>query len=214
MLRLRVTDLDAWLAFSEPTADHFELSTEEFLAHMRRELPETEPMLAGRAFHEMLERASAGEEMDDLAGVQVGGFQFYCGGDLEVAVPSVREEEVERIYRTPTGPVLLRGRLDGREGLEATDYKLTFSSFDAERYAASLQWRAYLDMTGARRFRYLVFTGKLDAGRVWLYEAHELDFWSYPEMGEDVRRRVAGLAAFVRTHLPELESTVLAAAAR
>lgn len=215
MIRLRVTDLDAWVGYVEPERDEFEVSTEQFLAHMRRQAPETEAMRIGRAFHRLLERAQPGDEIDtDCTGVAVDGFRFFCGPDLVLEVPQIREQATELVYSTPSGLVLLRGQVDGREGLEVTDYKLTLGTFDAERYADSLQWRAYLDMTGAKRFRYVVFGAKAQGPNVWLHEVHELAFWSYPDMHGDVRGRVGELAAFVSTHLPEMDQAPASGARR
>lgn len=202
MLRLRVSDLDQWVGFVQPKMEEFEVTLDEFLAIMRREGPETPQMRAGTAFHSVLEHAQVGEE---LMVANEGGFSFTFADDLDpVRLCVDREESVEREVMTPVGVVLLRGKVDGKDGIEVTDYKLTFGSFDAERYADSLQWRAYLAMTGCRRFRYLVFTAKLDEkdGSVWIHDVHELVFWAYPEMEEEVVRRVGELAEFVAVHLP------------
>lgn len=207
-----MSDLDAWERFVRPEREEFEVSPESFLAYMRRESEATEPMKAGSAFHALLERATEGEVYDlDGEGVACEGFRFFFGQDIDLALPPVREELIERIYPTSSGPVLLRGKLDGRKGLEVTDYKLTTGQFDAERYAGSWQWKAYLDMTGAKRFRYVVFTSKLHGRRVFVNDAHPMTLWSYPEIGEQVRTQVDELASFVREHLPELCETEAAA---
>lgn len=205
MIRLRVSDLDQWVRYVEPAMEQFEISTEEFLRMMRREEPPTDDMLAGSALHSLLEHAKEGDEFDCLVGVERDGFRFRFEGDFTLPLPIEREPEVmERVFETLSGPVLLRGRIDGREADETiTDYKLS-SSFDAERYAGSLQWRAYLLMTGARRFKYVVFQSKRTEHDVWVYEMHQLVFWRYPEMEADVHRRVGELAEFVAAHVPGL----------
>lgn len=201
-MRLRVSDLDAWVRFLEPEREEFEVTLEEFLAQMRRESPETPQMRAGTAFHSVLERAQAG---DVILGTEEGGFRFSFADDLPaVSLSTDREEMIERQVPTPAGVVLLRGKVDGKGGIQVDDYKLTFGQFDAERYADSLQWRAYLAMTGAKRFRYLVFTAKLDGSDVFVHDVHELVFWAYAEMEELVVRRVGELAEFVAVHVPEL----------
>lgn len=199
MIRLRVTDLDLWVRFLEPEREEFEVSLDDFLRQMRRESPATPDMKAGQAFHTLMERAQTGETLDGgLTGIEQDGFYFHFTEDFEVELPRGREDSVERIYQTPSGAVLLRGKVDASDPVTVTDYKLS-STFDAERYAASLQWRAYLDMTGAKRFRYLVFEGRRDErGDVWIYGLHRLEFWSYPEMHADVERRVGELADFLR----------------
>jgi hypothetical protein len=208
-IRLRVTDLDAWVRFLEPEREEFEVSLDDFLAQMRREAPETPAMRAGQAFHSLMEKAHTGQVLDGgLAGIEQDGFWFHFHGDFEVSVPRAREEPVGRVYQTPAGAVLLRGKVDASDPITVTDYKLTFGQFDAERYAASLQWRAYLHITGARRFHYVVFQAMLDesdmSSDVFVFDMHNLAFFAYPEMGEHVTQRVSELAAFVADHVPTL----------
>lgn len=203
MIRLRVTDLDQWVRYVEPEREEFAVSTEDFLAQMRRESPETDAMRSGSAFHTLLENAAAGDDVDD---VEVDGFRFTFGGDFPVEAAPIRETLVEKVYQTPSGPVLLRGRIDGEFAGGAVDYKLSTSTYDAERYAGSLQWKAYLDMTGGKWFRYLVFQAKRKDSDVWIHDLHPLTLWAYPEMGDEVRRRVCELAEFVASHVPELVS--------
>lgn len=204
MIRLRVSDLDAWVRFVEPERPEFEVSTDDFLAYMRRESGQTEEMLAGVAFHSLLETAKIGDEIDCLFGVEHDGFRFRFDGDLHLPLPAEREPEVmESVYSTRVGPVLLRGRIDAAPMPRfLDDYKLTFSPFDAERYADSLQWRAYLDMKPGIRFRYLVFEATRRNRDVSIFGVHELTFWSYPEMHREVCDRVGQLAEFVRDHVP------------
>ena len=202
MIRLRVSDLDAWLRYAEPEREEWEVSTEEILTYFRRESEPTPPMMAGMAFHEVMERAQEGEELDY---VEADGFGFTFADDLgSVALAQEREESCERVYDTPSGPVLLRGRVDGRTGIEVVDYKLTGGQFDAERLSRSMQWRCYLDMTGSVRFRYEVFRAKIKPPEVYVYAVESLTFWRYPEMRRDIIATLSDLAAFVRTHVPEL----------
>lgn len=203
MIRLRVSMLDAWVAFVEPEREEFEVETEDFVAQLKREAPPNEAMLAGTAFHALLERLSEGEQVD-AEGVEHGGFLFRFDADYDLHLPAMREHETPpMVFETPVGPASLQGRVDNRDGWTVTDYKLT-GRFDAERYGRSLQWRAYLLLTGCRRFRYLAFENKRKGSDVWIHAVHELDFWSYPEMREDVARRVCELAEFVAVHVPEM----------
>lgn len=201
MIRLRVSDLDQWERFVRPAQEEFEISPAEFLAIMKRQGPETDAMRAGSAFHSVLESAQPGAVM---LNAEAGGFRFHFAGDLDVNVAPFREIMTDKTYPTPNGLVLLRGKVDGYGGIEVVDYKLTFGSFDAERYASSLQWRAYLDMMEAKRFRYVVFEARLDGAEVTVRSAHELTFWAYRDMAEDVRATVAELAEYVAAHVLEI----------
>lgn len=206
MIRLRVSDLDQWLRYAYPEREEFEVSQEDFLRYLRRESEQTEQMLAGVAFHTLLETAKLGDEIDCLYGVEQDGFRFRFNGDLDLPLPAEREPEVmQSVYSTRVGPVLLRGRIDAAPMPRfLDDYKLTFGTFDAERYADSYQWRAYLDMKPGVRFRYLVFEASLRGKDVSIAGVHELVFWSYPEMHRDVCDLVGELAEFVAQHVPSL----------
>jgi hypothetical protein len=187
MIRLRVSSLDQWVGFVEPEREEYEVSVAQFIAQLRREAPPNEAMLAGTAFHAVMERLREGEQVDAAEGVEQDGFRFRFDDDYDLYLPPVREHETpERVFHTPSGPVSLQGRID------------------AERYGGSLQWRAYLLLTGARRFRYLAFENKRRGADVWIHAVHELDFWAYPEMGAEVERRVRELAEFVARWVPEL----------
>lgn len=204
MIRLRVSMLDAWVAYIEPERPEFEVSTEEFVSQLKREAEANDAMRAGTAFHSLMERAVEGVEYGDLEGIEVDGFRFYFDGDFSVPLPALREHETEpMVFDTPSGPVSLQGRVDARNSFTVTDYKLT-GRFDAERYGRSLQWRAYLLLTGCRRFRYLAFENKRKGSDVWISDIHALDFWAYPKMWDDVERRVYELAEFIAAHVPEM----------
>lgn len=204
VIRLRASDLDQWVRFIEPEPDGYEISLAQFMASMRRQVPATPQMNAGSAFHKVLELASDGAEIDAQI---VDGFEFSFPGHLTLALPAYRELPVEKLYQTPSGPVLLRGRVDGEEDISVTDYKLTFGSLDVEKYAGSLQWMAYLDMMpGKRRFDYHVFTAYMNkkCTEVEVKEHHPFTFWAFLGMHAIVYRRVCELAEFVSMHVPEL----------
>ena len=135
--------------------------------------------------------------------------------DYTLTLPTEREPRVaEYIFETIHGPVLLRGRIDARERdpwRTVVDYKLS-ESFEAERYARSMQWRAYALLEHAQRFKYLVFESKMDMVQddperfmdVWIHDVHELVLWPYPEMEQEVKNVVSDLAGFVVKYVPGL----------
>ena len=203
MIRLRVSDLDAWVRYAEPEREEWAVSTEDFIAGLLRQAEPNEAMLAGTAFHTLMEKAVEGVEYGAFEGVEVDGFRFHFDGDFAVPLPAMREHETpERIFHTPYGPASLQGRVDARDGFTVADYKLT-GRFDAERYAKSMQWRAYLLLTGCRRFRYLAFENKRKDADVFIHAVDPLEFWAYPEMEADVTGRVTELAEFVYANVPE-----------
>ena len=213
MIRLRVSNLDAWVRFKEPEREEYDVSVEDFIAQLKRESEPNDTMRAGTAFHSVLEGLKAGDELG-ADGIEVDGFTFRITADEAIHLPDTREcETPERIFHTWVGPVSLQGRLDGWDGFTVYDHKLT-GKFDAERYGDSMQWRAYLLLTGARRFRYYVYEQKTKDRDVTIHDIHTLTFWAYPEMEEDVSRRVCELTEFIDLHVPELNADALEATDR
>jgi hypothetical protein len=194
MIRLSVTDLDGYLYW----LDSEDMDLSEFVARLRGQQEPSPQMLAGRAFHKLLEDATAGE----LSRCEVEGFEFHFGLDHEMALPEIRELKGERVFSTPSGPVTLVGKVDGLAGISVRDYKLT-ERFDAERYADSYQWRSYLTMFSAQVFLYDVFVCRYDGNRVVIYDYHQLRLHAYPSMADDVHQKVCGLAEIVAKYVPE-----------
>lgn len=194
MIRLSVTDLDSMLYWRES-----EMEFDDLLRRLRGEEPPGQNMLAGRAFHALLENAN---EKDEWFAAERDGFRFDFAIEQEIALPQVRELKAEHVFQTPFGPVTLVGKVDGLCGLTVRDYKLT-ERFDAERYADSYQWRSYLTMFGAQRFEYDVFVCRYDEERVYVFDYQHLPLCAYPGMERDVYREVCGLAEIVAKHVPQ-----------
>lgn len=197
-MRISVTDLDSYLYWLEAE----DMPLEDLLVRLRGEEEPNEKMFAGRAFHTLLEHASE----SDLAVARVDGFEFIFQLDSTIAVPVIRELKGEVIIQTKFGPVTLVGKVDAMHGRRVTDYKLT-ERFDAERYADSYQWRAYLSMFDATEFVYEAFEYRYDpksaAPRLIVYGHQSLRFNAYPGMRADLERKVEDLAEIVAQHVPE-----------
>jgi hypothetical protein len=194
VIRVSVTDLDSMLYWRDS-----DMEFEDLLKRLRGEEPPGANMLAGRAFHKLLETATEGGE---FFAAEVDGIRFDFAIDREIALPVIRELKGERLFDTPSGPVTLVGKVDAMSAGTVTDYKLT-ERFDAERYMDSIQWRAYLLMFDATRFVYDVFQCRYDPDRVYVYEYHRLPFYAYPAMEADVHRAVCELAEIVARHVPQ-----------
>lgn len=191
MIRFSVTNLDAYRRFLTDE----NMTVEDLVAYLRKETPPTRAMLAGSAFHKVLEHAES-----DLDAAEQDGFRFLFDLDATIALPQVRELKGEMAFQTPVGPVTLVGVVDGMTGKTVRDYKLT-SQFDAERYIDSLQWKAYLLMFGATRFDYEVFIGK-DEGDYWrVYDYQRLPLSIYPRIEDDVTSAVRDFAEFWARHM-------------
>lgn len=194
-MRLSVTELESYRRYR----DIEEVSLDDLLRQLRRQSAPSRPMLAGSAFHKVLENA----DLSTLEVVEQDGFKFRFALDCEITLPVVRELKGEMVLPSPVGPVTLVGIVDGLDQA-IRDYKLS-ARFDAERYADSYQWRCYLEMFKGHKFTYDVFVGK-DGGEdgEWLvYDYHQLPLYRYPGMSKDVQREINEFAVFVSQHLPE-----------
>lgn len=189
-MRISVTDLDSFRYWKDS-----EMTIDELVQRLRGKFEPTPAMMAGRAFHSMLEHANLGEI--DIC--DVDGYRFdFRQLKAEIAMPSVRELKAE--YQI--GDITLVGKVDALNGNVVHDYKLT-EQFDAERYVDSYQWRCYLLMFGATQFVYDVFQARYDIASIVVYDYHRMSFSAYPEMRDDVLREVHGLAEIIQQYVPE-----------
>jgi hypothetical protein len=211
VIRISVSDLETWRYWK--ASEHSTLA--ELIARLTKQEPTTPQMEAGAAFAKLMEHASE----RSMHMEEVDGWEFFFDLDGEIALPPVRELKAEIIFETPSGPVMLVGKVDGIDG-KIHDQKLT-EDFDPERYLDSLQWRSYLLMFGAREFVYDVFRAKYERakghtdddgvyhkgaiigppdGRITVLEYHPLRFYSYPNIRADVHRAVCELAEVIVTY--------------
>ena len=198
-MRISATQIDAFVRWQK----NEDAPLEEIVAYLRKQTPPTTPMLAGTAFHKVLERAECGEieqvEQDEFA------FDFSeMSGTLEL--PDIREIKLEVLTVVAGFPATVVGVLDAQRGNGAYDHKLT-ARFDAERYADSYQWRCYLSWFGFDWFTYNVFEASQPVNDPGLYivkNLHTLTFTRYPELDADVSRVAREYVHFIRDHVPEL----------
>ena len=197
-MRLSVTDVDAW---------HYFRAQEEgdmaaFLARMRRQEPPTPQMRAGTAFHKAMETGAIG----DGAAFTSQRHRFTVDFDAALSLPPVRELKVYRTDVYDGCEVTLVGKADGVDGTTIIDHKLT-RSFVPDRYLDGFQWRAYLWLFAANRFRWNVFVGRPGRGEDWtdvrLVELHHLEAVAYDGLARDVEASIADFVAMAREHLPE-----------
>lgn len=198
MIRLSVTDLDAYRRYR----DNEDVVIEDLLRQLRREEPPSRAMLAGKAFHYVMEHAQAGQI---LTTAEHDGFKFRFDLDCGIPLPRVRELKGEVEIDTPSGIVTLVGVVDGIDGA-IHDYKLT-GRFDAERYIDSYQWRCYLVMFGSPRFDYDIFVANEKDEEFVVDDYHRLPFYAYTGMRDHVVREVTEFADFITRHLPERVTT-------
>lgn len=201
MIRISATNLEAVRRWK----DDPDRELADLLAYLRREVPPTEAMRAGTAFHRVLELSQDG---DSLGVVEMDGFTFDFQLEGEIAIPALREVKLEKHVCLRSVPVTLVGVVDAMEAMRIYDHKLT-GRIDAENYTDSLQWRCYLDWFGADVFTYNLFEQYqpvAEPGRYVIKSFAPINFCRYPGMKADVEDAVLEYIDFVRTYAQELEA--------
>lgn len=168
---------------------------EEFVA--RLSTPQTEQMKAGEMFHKALESCTDGS-YDTL---EYEGYKFVFAPEFsgELLIGNVRETPCSKKY----GPLLVRGRVDEVQGTVVTDYKLTFSSVDGERYMESCQWKFYLEMLNCNVFDYKIFEAYEKPDCYLIKKFHPMRLYRYPDLAKDCRGIADAFRATASIH-PEV----------
>jgi len=193
-LNLRVTDLDAYRHYLNS-----EMTESEFIERINRKSKPNEAMLAGSAWHKIMENADS-----DLDGtIEQDGFKFRILCDDVISIPQVTEIRAGIVYDMNGLYVHLTGGCDGITGIKITDHKLTFNP-NLERYADSMQWRSYLKIYDADVFEYIVYCAKQNQEFIDIYSVSKITFFSYPHMGNDVFEATRDLVYFIQDHAQEL----------
>lgn len=204
MLKLRcsATDIDAFRYWrdNDPREDQTpEEALAGLLAQLRREAPPSEPMLAGKALHKALEHSGPGE----VSTLEADGYLFHIAAEVELELTPIRELKAELGLVVDGVLVTLVGVVDGIDGHRVDDHKFT-GRFEPERFLDSYQWRIYLLIFNAHRFRWNVFEcSQTNLREYRIFGAHRLEQAAYPGMRDDVLRELREFIAFARVHLPE-----------
>lgn len=195
MREMRTTMLEAiryWKADEDAKLD-------DLLLRLADCSPQNRKMKAGHALAKFFERADSIDDPQstgEIDSVQSEGWTFNFDAHMKLNLAPVREMAFFDVFQTPYGPVKLTGHCDQLDGITVCDQKLV-ESFEVEgKYTASLQWRAYLAMLGAKRFRYDVFVGRIADNEdvVTITGYHAVHFYTYPGIRDDVHRAVVEAA--------------------
>lgn len=206
----RVSEIEAFRRWREDE----EAELDALVARLRGEEPPSDRMATGTAFHSALEVAELGE-FDVL---QVPGYVFHIEADVDLEIAGIRELRAHKVYAVDGGELIVSGQVDALEALRIDDHKTT-EQMDAEGYFAGYQWRYYLEIFAADRFRWNVFEireasdrflrrlpaelANIDAAHFVIHGSHRLEQYRYPGMAEDCARLAADFYRFARLHLPE-----------
>ena len=190
-MRASVTDLENFRLYQQDD----EMTLEALLSRLRKEEPPSDAMLAGRALHSWLEHCATGPAAEAVW----GDYTFKFTGDFELAMPNIREMWVQKQY----GDLLVRGIVDTLDGHTIEDHKTT-SQFRPERYLEGAQWKMYMDMLGAKRFRWNVFVIYEHDPKVYEVKAlHKLEQVWHEGLERDCASLAKQFSEFSKKHLPE-----------
>jgi hypothetical protein len=197
MLRISTTLLENWRLFQDT-----EWFTEKKLEDAIKDIVKPSPaMQLGRAFHSLIEKP----QLNLDGGYERFGFRFdprVIDGVRELLPPGgVFETKVAKVMgRTEEGDELvLVAKADYVSGLHVCEFKTTDKGFDAEKYEASLQWRAYLSLYEASQVTYIVSRLEEEDGVIYARELSEMSLYRYPDMELDIQEQVRGLVQFLRS---------------
>jgi len=224
-MRVAVSDIDTYRYYLDDEDGDFD----KLLRRLRREEPETIEMRAGKALHRFLETGAQpghtfGLSLDEsilntpfddgYQSIDIDGFRFDFSR-LEATLPlqPLREIKAEKEYIINGTSVMLVGKVDGMDGLAIDDHKFTTSYFTPDRYFDAYQWRLYLDIYEANRFKYNIFIGKglgkegkIETGsdgiaRVKLTDFVPFPLVRYPELHADCLRVLGEYVEFAKRYL-------------
>lgn len=166
------------------------------LADIRGESEPSAAMRAGTALHKALELAGDGE----VDALHCAPYEFSFLAPMALEIPRIREVRASKVYIVDGEPVRISGQVDGIEGKRIDDHKST-GRFDPERYIGGYQWRLYLDIFDADRFRWNVFEMDACEDDAYAYvvrEMHRLEQWRYPRLEADCVALVERFTRFMR----------------
>lgn len=198
-LRLSVTQLEAYRCWLE----NEEASVEEMVAYLESKTEPSPSMLAGSAFHKVLESA----QNIPLEYVEQDGFRFdFRELDDELALPAIKEFKFYAQREIEDVIVTFVGVIDALDSQAVYDHKLT-SVINLDRYENSMQWRAYLYFLSMPTFTYNLFRKYQPVAEpdlIILKELLQVSFHAYPEMEADILELTAQLIEFIKQHAPHL----------
>lgn len=192
-----VTDLDSIIWYKKIET----MTAEDLRKRLLRLEPPNEKMMAGTAWHKIMEDADDGMELSQAV---CDGFQFdiKLDRDIEISMSDICEVRAKKDYRIDGYTITLTGKCDGITGNEITDHKLTFRP-NPESYLESYQWRAYLDIFEADIFKYRIYSAREKDKHITIYNISTMDLYRYPGMEDDIKSGIRDLLEFVKEFVPE-----------
>lgn len=192
-MRINTTTIDQFRLYSQPENDW--LTEDALIAAIKGEFRSTPQIELGIAFERILQDP---DRYLIPGGYRCGDFTFELRA-IEPALELIDRRGVFQVKTTKRyGAIDVVNKCDHITGAIIDEFKTTTSTFDAEKYLASCQWRFAIDAFGAELVRYHVFC--LDDhgnGVVELRDVHSFNVFPYPELHQDCRTLVHQFAEYV-----------------
>lgn len=193
MLRISTTTLESFRLWSQPEQDW--MTEDELIATIRGEFVPNHKVKLGLAFGQVLESP---EKFRVSGGYQHGDFFFSLDMMAEplagIDRRGVCEAKAEKVY----GDGVVVAKADHLLGAELTEFKTTLSSFDADKYAESCQWRFMADIFDVPKVQYRVFCLSEDqAGILNLRSIEPMNLYRYPAMRQDLANLLHQFVGYV-----------------
>lgn len=198
-MRISTTLIESFRLFMQP--DQEWMTEESLIASICGQFVPTPAVRLGLAFGRVLEdperyRVPLGYVFDDAGFLE---YQFSPSTIDPCLALIDRRGVLEAKAAKRYGTVDVVAKADHLLGAHLSEFKTTSSTFDFDKYAASCQWRFYLDIFEAAVVTYHVFI--LDDhgnGVVTLKSIESFNLYPYPALHQDCVDLLAQFVAYVR----------------
>lgn len=180
-MRISATTLESFRLFMQPEQDW--MSEDELMATIRGQFVPNHKVLLGLAFGRVLEQP---DRYLGRAGYACEGFFFT----LDTMAPALAEIDRAGVFEVKAqreyGDCTVVCKADHMLGSHLSEFKTTLSNFDADKYAASCQWRFMADILKPSKITYRVFClSEDDAGMIGLKSIETMNLYPYAGLHQD-----------------------------
>jgi hypothetical protein len=192
MIRVSATTLESYRLFIEQDW----MDESELLATIRGEFVPDRKVLLGQAFDAVLTHP---DRYRVSAGYQVGR-DFFSDDTMVPALALFDRRGVMQVKGTKTyGDVQVVAKADQLIGGTLIENKTTLSSFDADKYERSAQWRLMADLFEPLQITYHVFClSDDDAGMIGLRSIETINFFPYAALTRDCQELIEKFHHYVQ----------------
>lgn len=182
------------------------MTHEKFMLELKGEEPASPAMALGIAYDKIMERPAKYLLVTD------GGAEFYeCNGfrfdadSMDNALDyterrAICQYKAVREYEVNGTCVELVCKADALYGIVAWDYKARMKALDADKsidYTKSLQWKAYTEVFGLRKFIYLVSHISENGGVHFVEETVPIELYPYDGLSGEVFNYLSDFVQFI-----------------